>query len=118
VAGVVDDDASAANIGQPIENHRVYVLDKNLNPTGTGEDGELCIGGVGLARGYLNRRELTAERFVTKPFGEYPGERLYRTGDIARYLPDGSLEFLGRMDDQLKIRGYRRIRSAGMPRAR
>jgi acyl carrier protein len=107
VAEVVDDDASAANIGQPIENHRVYVLDKNLNRVPRGEVGELCIGGVGLARGYLNQPELTAEKFISSPFSESGTERLYRTGDLVRCRPEGNIEFWGRVDNQFKIRGHR-----------
>src|SRR5262245_5329106 len=91
-------------IGRPISNTHVYIVDKHLQLTPIGIPGELCLGGDGLARGYLKRPELTASRFIHNPFGV---GRLYRTGDIARYLPDGSIEFLGRMDDQVKIRGFR-----------
>ncbi|KOX08207.1 phosphopantetheine-binding protein, partial [Nocardiopsis sp. NRRL B-16309] len=69
--------------------------------------GELCIGGAGLARGYLNRPDLTAQNFIANPYGQHPGERLYKTGDLARFLPDGNIELLGRIDDQIKIRGFR-----------
>jgi acyl-coenzyme A synthetase/AMP-(fatty) acid ligase/acyl carrier protein len=94
-------------IGKPVSNKKCYILDKRFNPVPIGIAGELCIGGTGLARGYLNRRELTAEKFIPDPFSDEPGARLYRTGDLARYLPDGNIEFLGRIDHQVKIRGFR-----------
>jgi amino acid adenylation domain-containing protein len=94
-------------LGKPIANSEVYVLDQNLQKVAEGETGELHIGGIGLARGYLNQPELTAERFVPNPFGDQMNARLYKTGDLARRLSDGNLEFLGRIDDQLKIRGFR-----------
>lgn len=94
-------------IGRPIENTQIYILDSHFNLVPAGVPGELCIGGVGLARGYKNRPELVAEKFIADPFSSEPGARLYRTGDLARYLPDGSIECLGRIDHQVKIRGFR-----------
>jgi amino acid adenylation domain-containing protein len=92
-------------IGRPISNTQIYILDPHLQPVPVGVPGELHIGGAGLARGYLNRRELTAEKFIPNLFTE--GKRLYKTGDKARYLLDGNIEFLGRLDHQVKIRGFR-----------
>jgi amino acid adenylation domain-containing protein len=110
VAVVVGDcrgDEPTPPIGRPLPNQQVYVLDRALNPVPVGVTGELYLGGLGLARGYLNRPELTAERFVTHPFADDPDARLYATGDLARWLPDGKLVLLGRTDHQVKIRGYR-----------
>ncbi|WP_242071964.1 non-ribosomal peptide synthetase [Nostoc sp. FACHB-110] len=94
-------------IGKPIANTQLYVLDQYGQPTPIGVVGELHIGGVGLARGYLHRPDLSAEKFIPNPFSTEPGERLYKTGDLARYRLDGTLEYLGRIDDQVKIRGFR-----------
>jgi amino acid adenylation domain-containing protein len=95
------------SIGRPITNTQIFILDENLHQVSMGEPGELYIGGVGLAQGYLNRPELTTERFIPHPFSSEPGARLYKTGDLARYLSDGQIEFIGRIDQQVKIRGYR-----------
>lgn len=97
--------AKAPNIGKPMCNVKAYILDEHRNPVPIGVSGELCIGGPGLARGYANKPELTAERFVNNPFK--PGEKLYRTGDLVRWFPLGEIEFLGRIDQQVKIRGFR-----------
>jgi amino acid adenylation domain-containing protein len=94
-------------IGRPIANTQLYVLDPDMNPVSPGVMGELYIGGAGVGRGYLNRPELTQQKFLPDPFSGRSGARLYRTGDLARYRQDGTLEFLGRIDDQVKIRGYR-----------
>ena len=95
------------SIGRPIANTEVYILDSQLQRVPIGVPGELYIGGAGLARSYLNRDELTAERFIPHPFDPTPGTRVYRTGDVVRYLPNGDIEFHGRVDQQIKLRGYR-----------
>jgi len=97
----------AVPIGKPIANTQVYLLDSRFERVPAGVAGEICIGGDGLARGYLNRPELTAERFVHNPFDDRPGARLYKTGDLGRWRQDGVIEFLGRLDNQIKIRGFR-----------
>jgi non-ribosomal peptide synthase protein (TIGR01720 family) len=102
-----DEAPAAIPIGRPIANTHVYILDGNRQPLPAGARGELFVGGVGLARGYRSRPELTAERFVPHPFDPSPGARLYRTGDLARFRGDGDVEFLGRIDQQVKIRGFR-----------
>jgi amino acid adenylation domain-containing protein len=94
-------------IGRPISNTQIYLLDQHLQPVPLGVPAQLFIAGHGLARGYLNRPELTAEKFIPHPFSQTPGARLYKTGDLARFLPDGTIEFLGRLDHQVKIRGFR-----------
>ena len=97
---------TAIPIGKPIANIRLYILDSSLNPVPIGTPGELHIGGIGLGRGYLNRPDLTAEKFIPDPFGP-AGSRLYKTGDLTRYRPDGNIDYLGRIDHQVKIRGFR-----------
>ncbi|WP_350307472.1 amino acid adenylation domain-containing protein, partial [Photorhabdus viridis] len=99
--------AARIPIGRPVANTRVYLLDAYGQPVPLGVDGEIYVGGDGVAQGYFNRPELTAERFLVDPFSDNPDARMYRTGDLARYLPDGNIEFLGRNDQQVKIRGFR-----------
>lgn len=99
--------ASSVPIGRPIFNTRIYLLDENLAPVPPGASGEICIAGDGVGGGYINAPDLTAEKFVRDPFGRDPGARLYRTGDLGRLLPDGNLEFVGRTDHQVKLRGLR-----------
>ena len=98
---------SRPSLGDAIENVSVYVLDQNGDPVATGEAGELCVAGAGVARGYFNEPEMTAEKFVPHPFASISGARLYRTGDLARRLADGRLEYIGRSDWQVKVRGFR-----------
>ncbi|MDG1463405.1 MAG: amino acid adenylation domain-containing protein, partial [Gammaproteobacteria bacterium] len=104
---LADCDAPSSNIGIPIPDLQVYVLNESRIPVPVGTPGEMYVGGAGLARGYLNRPELTDERFVPHPFDSTPDARLYRTGDLARRRPDGDLEYMGRADDQVKLRGFR-----------
>ncbi|MEH2092609.1 amino acid adenylation domain-containing protein [Nostoc sp.] len=106
----VPEGATNLPIGQPIANTQIYILDRHLQPVPIGVPGELCIGGDGLARGYLNRPDLTDAKFIPNPFEEAQltsNKKLYKTGDLARYLPDGNIEFIGRIDNQVKIRGFR-----------
>ena len=109
---VTTSEGAPSSIGRPIANTQIYILDPHLQPVPIGVPGELYIGGDGLAKGYLNRPELTGEKFIPNPFfnsefGMRNSERLYKTGDLARYLPDGNIEFLGRIDNQVKVRGFR-----------
>ncbi|MEO6733666.1 MAG: amino acid adenylation domain-containing protein [Ferruginibacter sp.] len=94
-------------IGKPLNNRTAYILDKNNCLVNVGVAGEICVGGAGIARGYLNHPELTAEKFINNPFDTIPDAKLYKTGDTGRWLPDGNIEYLGRVDDQVKIRGHR-----------
>lgn len=103
----IRDGNGPATVGRPIANTQIYLLDSCLQPVPIGVSGALHIGGDGLARCYLNRPELTAEKFIPNPFSDEAGARLYKTGDLARYLPDGNIQFLGRLDNQVKIRGFR-----------
>lgn len=104
--GAADLDAGSV-IGKPIPDLQIHLLDSQQQPVAAGEPGEIHVGGAGVSRGYLNRPELTAQRFIDNPFSAHPGERLYRSGDLAKYLPSGDLEYLGRIDQQVKIRGFR-----------
>jgi aspartate racemase len=107
IPGELREDLHSIPIGRPVANTQVYILDKYLKPVPIGVPGELHIGGAGLARGYLNYPVLTQEKFISHPFCDQHDARLYKTGDLVRYLPDGSIEFLGRLDQQVNIRGYR-----------
>jgi amino acid adenylation domain-containing protein len=100
-------DRKPITIGHPVANTQLYILDRHLQPLPIGVPGELHIGGEGIARGYLNRPELNAEKFIANPFSTEPGQRLYKTGDLARWLPSGEVECLGRIDYQVKVRGFR-----------
>jgi amino acid adenylation domain-containing protein len=102
-----DEDLDLIPIGKPIANIQLHIVDPHCNLVPVGVVGELLIGGIGLARGYINRPALTAEKFIPDPFSAEPGKRLYKTGDLARYLPDGNIQYLGRIDNQVKIRGFR-----------
>ena len=102
-----DKDRSENNIGRPISNVRIYILDESLNPVPEGIVGEIYITGVGVSRGYIGRADLTAERFIANPHSNEAMDRLYRTGDLGRYIENGEIEFIGRRDEQIKIRGYR-----------
>ncbi|MFJ5476758.1 AMP-binding protein, partial [Pectobacterium carotovorum] len=114
VVGCITFDARTPNpltdsvpIGRPIANTRIYILDALGQPVPLGVAGELYIGGAGVARGYLHRPDLSAERFITDPFSGTADARLYKTGDLGRWLPDGNIEYLGRNDFQIKVRGFR-----------
>ena len=100
-------DVGSLSIGKAIGNNKLYVLDNNSNLVPIGVPGELCISGAGIARGYLKRPELTAEKFIKNPFNNDPNSRLYKTGDLVKYLPSGNIEFIGRIDNQVKISGFR-----------
>ncbi|MBR8837983.1 MAG: amino acid adenylation domain-containing protein [Stigonema ocellatum SAG 48.90 = DSM 106950] len=104
---IADVNGTASVIGRPIPDLQVYLLDQHLQPVPIGVTGEMYIGGAGVTSGYLNRPELTAQRFISNPNAHHPKARLYKTGDLARYLPNGELEYLGRIDQQVKIRGFR-----------
>src|SRR5262249_27219479 len=102
-----DQVGATVSIGRPIANTQVYILNEEMELLPPGIAGELFIAGDGLARGYINQPDLTAEKFVPHPFSSQPGERLYRTGDLVRYGTDGTIDFIGRADNQIKIRGFR-----------
>src|SRR5262249_15297355 len=98
---------AGVSIGRPIANTSIYILDVHDQPAPIGVAGELYIGGVQVGRGYFNKPMLTAERFIPDPFSTEPGSRLYKTGDLVRFLPEGEIEYLGRLDHQVKVRGFR-----------
>src|SRR5262249_23944192 len=103
----IPEGATTIPIGRPVANTQLYLLYRNLQPVPVGVPCDLFMGAHGLARGYLTRPNQTAEKFIPNPFSDQPGARLYKTGDLARYLSDGNIEFLGRTDHQVKIRGFR-----------
>src|SRR5690606_4479929 len=105
--GAVDPAWRSIPYGRPMANQTAYIVDERMEPAPVGVPGELCLGGVGVAAGYLDRPALTAEKFIPHPWSDRPGDRLYRTGDLARFGPDGTIELLGRIDFQVKIRGVR-----------
>ena len=104
---VLDPHVSRIPIGKPLANTQIFILDGNLQPAPVGVPGEIYVGGAGLARGYLNNPQLTAEKFIAHPFSQKPGERLFKTGDIGRFGSDGNIEYIGRRDQQIKLRGFR-----------
>ena len=106
-AGIRHFSEGVSLIGRPYANEHIYILDGERNPVPVGIPGELCIGGTGLARGYLNRPDLTAQQFIANPFSSEAGARMYQTGDLCRWLADGTIEYLGRIDHQVKLRGFR-----------
>ncbi|MEC9375345.1 MAG: non-ribosomal peptide synthase/polyketide synthase, partial [Pseudomonadota bacterium] len=106
-AGVCDPESGSPSIGKPIANAQVYLLDEELRPVPLGAIGEICVGGVGVTRGYINQPELTAEKFITNQFSSEKIARLYRTGDLGRFRNDGQIDFIGRIDNQVKVRGFR-----------
>jgi len=105
--GIIGGSPRRVPLGRPLRGVRVHVLDRGLREAGIGVPGEICVGGIGVGRGYLGRPGLTAERFVPDPVADAPGARMYRTGDLGRWLPDGTLDYLGRLDHQVKLRGFR-----------